>query len=61
MFLLSCLLFYHLIHAVWCLASLTFMYSCLVSCSDWFFGSCVMFSLVVLVMCLVSHWLDCVM
>jgi len=32
-----------------------------VLCSDWFFDSCVMFSLVVLVMCLVSHWLICVM
>ncbi len=32
-----------------------------VLCSDWFFGSCVMFSLVTLVICPISHWLVLVM
>ncbi len=32
-----------------------------VECTYWFFVSCVMFSLVVLVMCLFSHWLVLVM
>ncbi len=57
MFMFSCLLFLSLV--------MVLVLSCdslvCVLYYDWFFGSCVMFSLAVLVMCPVFHWLALVM
>ncbi len=57
MFMFSCLLFWSLV-TVLALSCDSLVCG---SCSDWFFALCVMFSLVVLVMCPFSHWLFLVM